>query len=196
MEEVKCDFSYGTCRDAHTSFLQKIVSYCLTRKGTHMITKKWDLACGVVLGITSILLASCGTGSLSTPSPDPTPQSNSVEFRIQFPAPHSSNHLTVIVTNGESQPIFVRDHQTNCTILLFERQTNGQWHPLHNCAVMTPTLSHTISSGHALTVSLDSTTWPAGTYRINLEYTLGQQQSPTKTTYSASFVLPPGATGY
>ncbi len=154
-----------------------------------MSRKKWDLAWHLALGITGVLLVSCA-GSPSTPSHAPTPQPSRVELRVQFPTSHSSQSLTVLVTNGEAQPILAQDHQTDCTILLAEQHTDGQWRPLRNCAVMTPTRHHLLAPSQMLTVSLDVTAWPAGTYRITLAYALGQPRSPTRTTSSATFVLP------
>ena len=168
-----------------------------------MRTKKRDLFWHIVLGITGILLVSCAgspstpshnstprpVGSPSTPSHNSTPQPGAVTLRIQFPSPHS-NTLAVTITNEEAQLISTTDHQTDCTILLAEQRIGGQWRPLLNCAVMTPTRHHLILPGHTQTGPLYTTTWPAGTYRIKLEYAQGQQLSPTRTIYSASFVLP------
>ncbi len=133
------------------------------------------------------LLLSCSEPPLAYTHASPAP--DSIVLRVHLPAPHSSNPIMVEVTNRQSQPIVVMDHQTNCTFLLVEQQTDGQWHPLRNCHVMTPTSRSTLAAGQTRTIFLHSTTWPMGFYHVKLEYLLGQQASPTRTAYSASFVL-------
>ena len=170
-----------------------------------MRTKKRDLFWHIILGITGVLLVSCAgspstsshnstpqpAGSPSMPSHNPTSQPGSVTLRIQFPSSHS-NTITITITNGEAQTITTTNHHTNCSILLAEQQIGGQWRPLPDCASMMATRPYSIPPGHTQTGPLDTTTWPAGTYRITLEYVLGQQLSslPMRTAYSATFVLP------
>jgi hypothetical protein len=88
-----------------------------------------------------------------------------------------SSAIKVTLINHRSTSIFAYDHQTSCTILSLQRQTNGGWQVTGGCALGRVTQQIEIKAGETMQITLapemgqiHATPWPTGTYRIALQY--------------------------
>ncbi len=118
----------------------------------------------------------------STPKPSSTPSPPSPAVTLQVGASEYAIGSTISVTikNQSQQTILLTDHQTNCTVLLVERQVAGIWQPVALCKLMIVTRVHPLNAGGTSEVKLTatSTQWPAGTYQATLNYQVGLPISP------------------
>lgn len=78
----------------------------------------------------------------------------------------------VTVSNHTAQTIFFPNHQTNCTIVLLQRQVGSTWASVAVCKEMIVTIIQTLNGEKSLTISLKAglTPWPAGSYRVAFHY--------------------------
>ena len=110
---------------------------------------------------------------------------NAVTITLDRAQYATSDTITVMINNGLATAITVVDHQTNCSIVVLQAQTNGGWQSIHNCRIMTPTrLSH-LAAGGVTRVrlvpgggQLATTPWAAGTYRVVMTYGAGASSTP------------------
>jgi hypothetical protein len=163
-----------------------------TRRGSHRHQDYWPTI-GLAAGL--VLLAGCG---LSGPSGSgsgigsPTPGQVTLATNQQRYAP--SDIVVVTVTNGLATRILAADHQSNCTMVTIERQSDQTWQPQNPCRLMSPTRLIPIESGSAISQQLQplqatgTAGWAPGTYRIAFTYRLSAPDEGT-TIFSASFVV-------
>ena len=161
-----------------------------------------------LLGV-SALAAGCGSTSqvgLAAPGKDSTPQASStvsqtatasgqltggqVTLTLDKQRYGARDAVVVTITNGLSRTIWAEDHQTNCTVLVAEHAQAGAWVPVGTCRLMTPTRMTPLSAG-ATTVDLNTSAWPAGNYRITLNYSAGDEGmgGPGGIVHSAEFTV-------
>jgi hypothetical protein len=159
----------------------------------------WLLKTGVLL---SLLLALWGCGSTSgggDSNPD-TSTSGPVSISTDHAtyAPHDT--IAVSITNHLQTSIYAFDTRASCTILDLQVQVNGAWQnsQVARCALGRRAQRVEIPAGktykatiHAGTPGVNSAGFPAGTYRLVLNYSTspsGMAQATT-TIYSASIVV-------
>lgn len=95
-----------------------------------------------------------------------------------------SSAAIVTIENGLGSKIVVTDHHTNCTYVQLEQQVAGQWHPVGQCKLMTPTRLVVLAAGSVTPqrIVIPSDPAAAGTYRVALTYS-------NTTTYSSTFAV-------
>jgi hypothetical protein len=161
-----------------------------------------------LLGV-SALAAGCGSTSQAGPAAqgkDSTPQASStvsqtatasgqptggqVTLTLDKQRYGARDAVVVTITNGLSRTIWAADHQTGCTVLVAEHAQASAWVPVGNCRLMTPTRLTPLSAGNT-TVHLDTSAWPAGNYRITLNYNAGDEGvgGPGGIVHSAEFTV-------
>jgi hypothetical protein len=163
---------------------------------------------GFLLALIGIgaFLAGCGrtigspgspqTGAFPTATPGASPSETltggQVTLTLDKQRYLAGDTIAVTLHNGLSQTIWAADHRTDCTVVTAERQQDGQWQGLQNCRLMTPTVLVPLSAGSA-SVQMLSTQgpWPAGTYRVTLTYTSGDEGTggPGGVAHSAAFTI-------
>jgi hypothetical protein len=93
---------------------------------------------------------------------------------------------TVMVTieNGLSTKIVVTDHHTDCTYVQLEQLVSGQWQPVGECKLMTPTRLVELAAGSATPqkIALPAGSQATGSYRVALTYS-------NTTVYSMEFTV-------
>lgn len=110
--------------------------------------------------------------------------------------------LLVTIHNGLPTSIWVRDGQAGCTSLTAERLDRGAWAPVGQCtpaSVSSLARLIAITPGGVSTQRLDAAQgmdtgagWPAGTYRVMLQYGLSGTEgdlSEGPITYSTEFTI-------
>jgi hypothetical protein len=161
-----------------------------------------------LLGV-SALAAGCGSITQAGPAAqgtDSTPQASSTVSQTATASGHltggqvtltldkqrygARDAVVVTITNGSSRTIWAADHQTSCTVLVAEHAQSGGWVPVAMCRLMTPTRLTPLSAG-ATIVHLDTSAWPAGSYRITLTYSAGDEgtSGPGGIVHSAEFTV-------
>jgi hypothetical protein len=149
----------------------------------------------LIMGLMIIpaLLAGCGqqssTGGGTTATPTAT--TGAVSLRVGATSYHTTDTISVTLSNQRTQAISFPDHLTNCTVIQLQRQVQGNWENVHACLLMTPTRLHKLDAGKSLTVALVSSAarpWAAGLYHATLRYSTAQTfGGPTTTIDSAGF---------
>ena len=96
--------------------------------------------------------------------------------------------IVIVVVNGLDRTVFAEDAQTDCSILILQRQEGDRWTDVVACAQQRPPATVAIGPAHARTVTLrpDSinvqtagkpTGLPPGTYRAAYRYWLSVEQA-------------------
>jgi hypothetical protein len=161
-----------------------------------------------LLGV-SALAAGCGSITQAGPATqgkDSTPQASStvsqtatasgqltggqVTLTLDKQRYGARDAVVVTIANGLSRTIWAADHQTSCTVLVAERTQAGAWVPVGTCRLMTPTRLTPLPAG-STTVHLNTSAWPAGNYRITLNYNAGDEgmSGPGGIVHSAEFAV-------
>jgi hypothetical protein len=93
--------------------------------------------------------------------------------------------IVVSIKNGLSSRIMVTDHHTNCTYVDLQQQVAGQWQPVGECKLMTPTGMVELAAGSVTPqrIVIPSGAGAAGTHRVALTY------NDTTTIYSSTFAV-------
>ena len=119
------------------------------------------------------------------------PPTDAVVLSIDHTSYTPSSTINVTLINHRSTSIFTFDHQTSCTILTLQRQTTNGWVATGGCALGRMTQRSKSSRTHMQIAlapgagQMHATPWPAGTYRVILNYALQAQN------ISATTQLPP-----
>jgi hypothetical protein len=127
------------------------------------------------------------TSSNTPPSlaktPAATAPAGSVTLRIEPVSPHTHTAFVVLISNDSGQTIYFPDHQTNCTVILLERQVAGNWQPVNACRLMIVTRLLSLNTHQSLMVKLlpAHNGWVAGLYRASIHYPV----SPVTFTINA-----------
>lgn len=133
--------------------------------------------------------------SATTPGGTPVssvPPTSAVVLSTDHTSYTSSSTINVTLINHRATSIFAFDHQTSCTILTLQRQTANSWATTGGCAMGRMTQRVEIKAGATMQIALapgagqiHTTPWPAGTYRVILNYAL-QAQNMSATTPATS----------
>src|SRR5258708_1288165 len=125
-----------------------------------------------------------------TNTPLPTASTGPVTLRVGATTYHTTDTISVTLSNQSTRAIYFPDHLTNCTVILLQPQVNGGWHNINVCKLMILTSLHKLEAGKSLTVDLTSRSslWPVGLYRATLRYGTSQTFGGLTTIlYSAGF---------
>jgi hypothetical protein len=165
----------------------------------------------LIMGLMLIpaLLAGCGQQSSSgggtnatptltpvpspavTKTPFPTATTGAVSLRVGATSYHTTETISVTLSNQNTQAIYFPDHLTNCTVIQLQRQGHGNWKDVNTCLLLTPTRLHRLDASKSLTVALVSSAarpWAVGLYHTTLRYGTSQTfGGPTTTIDSAGF---------
>lgn len=135
-----------------------------------------------------ILLVSCSSTN-GTNGALPTATTGPVTLSVDSTSYSTSDTISVTLTNRSSQTIYFFDHQTNCTVILLQRQVNGKWEDIDNCRLGRMSILQMLDAGQHLVVKLTAPNgnWPSGSYRATLSYSTSRQSSLQTTIYSAGF---------
>jgi hypothetical protein len=164
-----------------------------------MLIHRLFLIMGIML--ISALLAGCGQysstggGMNATPTPTntplPTATTGPVTLSVGATSYHTTDTISVTLSNQSTQAIYFPDHLTNCTVIQLQRQVHGNWENVHACLLLTATRLHQLDAGKSLTVALVSSAsrrWAVGLYHATLRYSTSQTfGGPTTTISSAGF---------
>lgn len=115
------------------------------------------------------------TATAATPAATRAPGSGGVTVQLSASGYHAHGTIVVTITNGTSQTIAFPDHQSNCTIVLLQRQSATGWQPVSICREMILTRILTLGAGKSQSVSLHASDsgWQTGTYRVTFGYGAG-----------------------
>lgn len=144
--------------------------------------------------------------STITPTVTPKPSSTTGQIRLLPSAARysASDVITVTIHNGTDTTAYAMAHFTDCSIILVERQVEGSWHPVNQCADGNPHPVVTqIAPGAETTVQVAATSassdaqadamsqWPAGIYRAELTYTSSQSAAfgTGTSVFSSIFIV-------
>jgi hypothetical protein len=125
-----------------------------------------------------------------TNTPLPTASTGPVTLRVGATTYHTTDTISVTLSNQSTRVIYFPDHLTNCTVILLQYQVDGGWQNINVCKLMILTRLHKLEAGKSLTVDLTSPSslWPVGLYRATLRYGTSQTFGGLTTTlYSAGF---------
>lgn len=153
-------------------------------------------ACGVTTGEqpggTTSSTSTATAASTVTPGGTPmssVPPTGAVTLTTDQASYSTSGTIIVTLINHRSTSIFTFDHQTSCTILTLQRQTASGWQAVGGCAMGRMTVQVEIQAGTTMKITLapnagqiHPTPWPAGTYRVVLNYSLQKQEMATGDT--------------
>lgn len=125
----------------------------------------------------------------TTGSPQLISAHGPVTMTINAPSYRANDTITVTLSNQGGQVIFFVDQHTNCTVLLVQQQVGGHWQNIENCYVGRRSFWSTLNPGHQFQVKLDPPKkgWLPGRYRVNLDYSIGQQSYTFTTLSSVEF---------
>lgn len=145
----------------------------------------------IFISIITILtiLTSCNWGN-GTNGNLPAGSTGPVTLGIGAASYQTTSTITVTLSNHSTQTIYFPDHLTNCTVVLLQRQVNGNWEAVNKCALAILTRWHSLAPGQSLTVNLapsPSRPWTAGIYRATLSYRTSSRSGPQTTIYSPGF---------
>jgi hypothetical protein len=110
----------------------------------------------------------------------------------------SEDPLLLTIHNGLQSSIWVLGQQATCLSLTVQRLDNGAWETASNCIPAQAPKPVAIASGASTTWRIDyvqgmdtGASWPAGTYRVTLHYTLSASASQDSgtTIQSATFAI-------
>lgn len=143
---------------------------------------------------------STGRGTNATPTnvpsptvtntPLPTASTGPVTLHVGATTYHSTDTISVTLSNQSTGVIYFPDHLTNCSVILLQHQVNGGWQNINVCKLMTPTVLHKLEAGKSLTVDLTSPSsgWAVGLSSATLRYGTSQTSGGLATAlYSAEF---------
>ena len=158
---------------------------------------RWLLIMGLML--IPALLAGCGQqsstggGTHATPTPTKTPfptaTTGPVTLRVGATSYHTTETISVTLSNHSTQAIYFLDHLTNCTVIQLQRQVHERWENVNACLLLTPTRLHQLDAGERLTVALVSSAarpWVAGLSRATLRYSTSPTFGGLTTTIASA----------
>ncbi len=144
-----------------------------------------------VTAVTAITPGATTTAAAVTPSTTPNAHSGNVTVQLSASGYHAHEAITVTISNGTAQTISFADHQSNCTVVLLQRQNTANWDSVNLCKLMTLTRLLSLNAGKSTTAILQAsgTTWQTGTYRVAFGYSAGPDGSsgPATVAYSSVF---------
>lgn len=104
--------------------------------------------------------------------------------------------VTVSILNGLTSNIYTTNHQSACSILLIEWQSNTGWVTIGRCLVETPTGEVLLRAGSTTTLQFkplsatprptSTDLWRTGTYRVTLFYHPAPDESSVQGLHAQS----------
>ena len=157
-----------------------------------------SVLCSVMAAALAIGLSACGhmggsVGSVGTAGPTP-----GVAVEVGAATYATTDTIAVTVHNELNDGIIGTDHQTSCTIVQLQVQTNGAWQNVGGCSLGMATRRVTLAAGSSTAVQvapgagqISAKPWPAGAYRVAFTYQIGSNATPdgSETVYSAPFTV-------
>ncbi len=120
----------------------------------------------------------------TTTTGTPNGQSGQITLLMSAQQYTSDSPLLVTIRNGMQTAIWIQAQMAACSSLTVERMDNGSWVQTGNCAPAGAPRSTQIAAGASLVQRIDfaqgmdtGAGWPAGTYRVVLDYTLSATAS-------------------
>src|SRR2546427_1935689 len=151
-------------------------------------------------GILMILFfALSGCSSTTNSGDDGTSTSGPVSIRTDHSTYMPTDSIHVSVINNLQMSIFAYDTRASCSILDLQIQVNGVWQATNvaRCPLGRPAMRVEISAGNSYNATIQAgslgisqASFPAGTYRLLLGYSISATSLPqqnTTTIYSATF---------
>lgn len=128
-------------------------------------------------------------------------KTGSITLRVDKSFYLTTETITVTVRNQSSATISFADHQTNCTVILLQRQkaqpetSDRTSMDVSPCHVMTATRMHTLAAGHQLVVPLVAPKggWPTGWFLATLSYRPFSPVNSSPTVSSPAFTIGPSS---
>ena len=103
---------------------------------------------------------------------------------------YSTGDPIVVTLNNQSKgTIFFPDHLTNCSVILLQREVDGNWEEVKPCLLRSATRQHHLDAGQSLDVALQSATQVVGRYRAALTYRLRESGGPLVAIHSPEFLV-------
>ncbi|HZC06673.1 MAG TPA: hypothetical protein VE338_13640 [Ktedonobacterales bacterium] len=153
---------------------------------------------GVVISLPAIGLVACGLAAQGNGPGGVTGPTHGVSVEVGATTYAATETITVIVRNALGASIIATDHQTSCTIVQLQIETNGSWQNQGGCALGTATRQIVLEaeSNTPVTVApgagqIKVKPWPAGSYRVAFTYRTGSVATPgpSETVYSQTFTV-------
>ena len=144
------------------------------------------------------LLSACGASSASSSvSSTGTAFAGTIAVTLDKTQYASGDTISATILNGLDHTIYAADHETDCTTLVVEHQTNSGWERVGRCLLASVTRLVPFAAGSQTLVPLDNgpagnggASWGTGTYRVSLTYLNSDSDAAAGTTvYSATFTL-------
>jgi len=119
------------------------------------------------------------------------PASGFVTLEVAATSHRPGDTVSVILKNSSSYVIYFLDHQTSCTFVLLQKQVNGTWENINNCALGIASGLHTLDAKQQLTVNISPPRglWTPGFYRATLRYNTVHSLNGMTTIASAGFSI-------
>lgn len=142
-------------------------------------------------GTPSVTPGATATATAATPAATRASGSGGVTIQLSASGYHARDTIVVTIANGTSQTIAFPDHQSNCTIVLLQRQSATSWQPVSICREMILTRILTLGAGKSQIVSLHApgNGWQTGTYRVTFGYGVGANASAARGSTVSSLVF-------
>jgi hypothetical protein len=154
--------------------------------------------CGVLVALTAFGLVACGrategVGSVSTIEP-----THGVVVEVGAASYATNDTIAVTVRNNLGSGIIATDHQSSCTIVQVQIESNGSWQNQGGCSLGMPTRQIPLAAGSVTGVpvapgagQISAKPWPTGTYRVAFTYVVGTSvtSGASETVYSATFTV-------
>lgn len=165
---------------------------------------RWNLRSllrGVVIALPAISLVACGSAALgdgAASGTGTTGPTHGVVVDVGKSAYATTETIAVTVRNQLPDSIIATDHQTACTIVQLQIESNGSWQNQGGCALGIATRQVVVAAASAMPVNVDPAAgqikvkpWPAGSYRIAFTYRTGSiaTPGPSETVYSQTFTV-------
>ena len=157
-------------------FLLLCLSLLLVGCGTNTLTTTSASSTTTSISVTPKVVTPITPGVSASPSVTISPPgiSGSSQVTVQTSASlyHPGDTIVVTVSNHTAQSIFFPNHQTNCTVVLLQRQVGSSWEPIAACKLMIVTIIQSLNGEKSLLVPLKAghPSWAVGTYRIAFHY--------------------------
>jgi hypothetical protein len=148
---------------------------------------------GAIVPLTTMsdLSSVAATKSSSTAAniPTSTLRTRPVTLRVGSPIYFIGNTISITLSNHSNRTIYFPDHLTNCTIVLLQRQMNGNWLTANLCRLEIATRIHSLGARQRLIVRLVAPLngWLPGLYRATLSYRASLNAGRPTTIFSAVF---------
>lgn len=153
---------------------------------------------GVVVALVACSLVACGNATGGVGAVGTAKPTQGVIVEVGAASYATSDTIAVTVRNALAISILATDHQTACTIVQLQIESNGSWQNQGGCAMGIATRQVPLAADSSVAVQLAPTAgqisakpWPAGTYRVAFTYVAGPNVTAGEnhTVYSTPFTV-------